>query len=165
MIARNVLAAGHHDLHECHAIAQLRVAYQGVAKRLQPMRYSLGVIQPVDAQNQLPIRQLRAQVFRLLRHLLGRRLLHELVVVDADREAADAHGAAAMLDRHHGALADGARTVEQGAHALQEIAPIAQRLGSDRVVFEQRMQQLETPRQLRVDIERRERNVQKKRRA
>src|SRR4030066_60094 len=60
------------------------------------------------------------------------------------------------------ALAAHGDVAHERAHALDEVALVAQGLEPDQVVFQQRVQQLEAPRQLDENIERRKRRVQEK---
>src|SRR5205814_519728 len=105
--------------------------------------------------------QLRAQRGGLLGNGRRRGALHETVEIDTDRKAAKTNLAVAEADGNNLTLAEHARIVDQHAHALHEVAPVAQGLESEQVVFEQRMQERKAPRQLDVDIEGRKRDMQK----
>ncbi|MNN13979.1 hypothetical protein D3C81_1270310 [compost metagenome] len=100
-------ARGRRDLDQRGAGAVLRVLRQQDLERLEPLRQSLRIVEPVDAEQQPAPRVLVAHHLVGLARLVAAAQVDELVHVDADRERLRAHraveGAEAILAHRLGA--------------------------------------------------------------
>ncbi len=162
VVARDGLAARHHDLDQRDLVPEVRIAFERAAKCLQAVRDALRVIEAVDAEDELAIgQQLLQFVHPRGDGLAGCRADHA-GVVDADREMADAQFALADPHLHHLAAARHRHVRQQCVQALQEVAPVAPGLETDQVVVGQRAHDRAAPRQLQEQVHRRKRDVQEK---
>src|SRR5690606_15209800 len=170
LVVRDFLAAGYDVLDQMDLAAQFRIAAQGMAEGIQAIEQALGVIEPVDAEDQLPIRKVGAQFPRPLLDRFGGGSVGEPMEIDADREGADAdvagHVNGAAITQavahpqpyHRTGAVDGG--IEQGPDAVEEIASVALGLEADRVELQQAAEDIEAPGQLEENLQRRERRVQ-----
>ena len=78
-------------------------------------------------------------------HFVGRGAPYEAVVVDADREAADANSTLAVIERDYAPRSTDAHAIGQRSDALNEVAPVPKCLKADEIVAEQRTQDFESP--------------------
>ena len=172
LVVLNALARRRRHLHERGGLGVQRTGFQEFLVRFEALEDSLGVVQPVDAEDQgFRIAQLRADLLciSVLRgggHRLG---------VDGDREYTDADGATVGCSDcggdlpHTGFAADGQaiRLARTGgcepadvAGELEEVGCVVDGVEADHVCAQQAADQLFTPRQLAEQLRRRERNVQ-----
>jgi hypothetical protein len=163
LVLRDVLAAGHDDLDQRDLPAQPRMALEEVLERAQPECYALGVVEAVDAEHELALRQQAMELACLFGHLRCGRRAHEGVVVDADGKAADAQLALADGGAHHRRSPLEAEVLAEDLRAREEVAAIARGLEAHEVVLQQRIDQRLAPRQLHEDVGRGEGDVQEER--
>jgi hypothetical protein len=158
-----VLPARHHDLDERDPLVELGKFLERDPERVQLVGDPLRIVEPVHAQDEPPVPGVLLDEQRAVAHRrrFGDRL--EVLEVDPDREGAEPHAAIAHVQRDDLALPLHARVADQRAHALHEVLAVARRLESDQVELQERAQELGPPRELHVDVERREGDVQEER--
>ena len=123
----------------------------------------LRVIEPVDPEDEPAVRLRRADPLGLLDHRGIAAAPLELGHVDRDRERAHPHLALPHPQRPDRAPALDLDLRQEQADALHEVPAVPNRLESDEVVREQRVQDLEAPWKLQEDVERRKRDVEEER--
>ena len=155
-VGRHALAARRRDLDE-HRLAGVRdAALEQLAEGLQADVDALGVVEPVDSEEDPARRSERfAQGGGGQRGLRQRRDRVELGEVDRDRERPDLDLAALVRDR--GARR---RDVDEPAADLQEVLRRDGPLKADEVRAEHPLDDLPAPRELHEELLRRQRDVQ-----
>ena len=140
-----------------------RPSSQELAVGLDAVPDALGVVEPVDAeQQQLGVAQLGADLLGALLHLGRAGQLVERVGVDRDGERGRAHvpaGSPVPLGLRQRDDLPARGQVGEPTHHADEVGGVAGALEADEVGAEQALDHLLAPRQLREQLERRQRDV------
>ena len=142
-VLRHALARRHLDLHEADAPVPFGVPRQKRVIGVQALRDALGIVQPIDAENDALGGDRRPQLPHFGEHRRIGAVAIELLRLDAERKAADAREVSVM---EH--LAAGERDVRahQRARAFQEVCRVFRGVESDQVRAEQTGDDLAGPR-------------------
>src|ERR1041385_4910220 len=141
----NVHPARYDDLQQSDRTTESGIGLQKCLERDQALGNPLGIVQPVDAEDNLPICQLRADLGR--GGYCGRpgRFRLDRVVIDADGICADDRIPASCT--HDEAIANLSYTQSRytAAQARNKVITISECLETDRVELKQRIQYLQAP--------------------
>src|SRR5205823_7716721 len=132
--------------------SQLLVAFQCDAKRKEPFRNSLAVIEPIHAKDKLGARKGGAYLPGSLRHVLGGGSLFKRLVVDADRKTAHADLAFIQVDKLNPTARENFSFEHHMPDTLQKVAEVTPCLEPKQVELEQGTQQSLLLRELREDV-------------
>ena len=165
-VALDALPAWRRELHQNGVVAFDPMLGEQLRKRPQPNVDALGVVQPVDAEQDLArIAELAADLAGPLPDGASAGLLVERRRVDGDREGADLDRAEADVDfaepgTHTDRPPRGVRT-DETAGQDHEVLRAAGQVEPDQIGAEQALGDLGPPRHLHEQLHRRERDVQK----
>jgi hypothetical protein len=161
-IAGDVRTTRNHNLNERDALMDLRMGAQKMVKSFKSIRNPLGIIETVNAEDNLSVLYRLMNVPGRFRNLLTSGLLFEVTKINADGKYSEPDVGTLCRTDVHPALVTYCNILHQHADALDKIAVITHGLKADKIILQQRMQQLEAPGQLDEDVWRRKWYVQKK---
>ena len=155
LVARDLVARGDGDLDEPHLAAPVRLALEQALERQQAPRDALGVIEPVDPQEDPFAARVGADARGLREHVRVLGEPAEGLRVDADGEDAEADLAAVDED-----ALPGRRDAQDSQDRRGEVAPVRERVKPDEVRAEHPFEDLLPPRQDPQDLRGGEGDVQ-----
>src|SRR6185437_8687400 len=167
LVALDPFAAGGGELHQ-HRVVTFDASFgEQLAKGFEPYVDALGVVQAVHAEQDLAgVADLRADLLGPPADVAVAGFLVELGRVDGDRESADSNRTAVDVyftgARSHTDRSAGGARPDQTPRQNQEVLRTAGQMESHQVRAEQAFDDLGPPGHLHEQLDRRERDVQKK---